>query len=149
MRSLAFLALLALVGCKSGRTEQAQTPDAWAPKFGRTKALYEVRDEKSGARIGFVERTTYDDGKVIYWVTGLDRQVKLGYILANNNGYKYEWLAGRRSKEPVFIGADTYQANARRILDHGSPVTLREIAWEDLLEEYETEKAPAGGAKGT
>jgi hypothetical protein len=139
-RSLALLLVLALIGaCKASPPKEK---DAAAPAVGRTKALFEVRDERTGDRIGFVEKATYDDGRVIFWVTGLDREVRYGYMLPNNSGYKYEWVAGQRSKDPQFIGADTYQANARKILDHGSPVVLREIEWEELLKEYEgTKKA--------
>jgi hypothetical protein len=140
-----FAALALVVACKSGKTGK---PDAGI-SAGRTKALYEVRDEKSGTRVGFVEKTTYDDGRVIYWVTGPDRQMKHGYMLPNNNAYKYEWVAGQRSQKPSFIGADTYQANARKILEYGSPVTLKEIAWEDLLKEYEGTETTAVGGKGT
>lgn len=144
-RTFAILAIAALAACKStGRQQEAQSGDALSPKLGRAKALYEVRDEKSGARIGFVEKTTYDDGRVIYWVTGPDRGVRLGYMLPNNNGYRYDWVGGQRSEEPQFLGADTFQANSRKILGYGSPVTLREIAWEELRKEVE---APKDGGK--
>lgn len=145
-RTFAILAIAALAACKSsGRKETAQSPGEWSPKFERTKALYELLDEKTDARVGFVEKTTYDDGRVIYWVTGVDRSVKYGYMLPNNSGYRYDWVAGVRSKDAAPIGADTYQANARRILGYGSPVKLHEIAWEELLKEYEPPPPPASG----
>ena len=147
-RTFAILLIAAVAACKSsGTSKKADTqPSEWSPKFERAKALYEVRDEGTGARIGFVEKTTYEDGKIVYWVTGTDRRVKHGYMLPNNRGYKYDWLAGERSKEAEFIGADTFQANARRILEYKSPVVLHEIAWEALLKEYQ---APAGGGSET
>jgi hypothetical protein len=144
-RTFALLLVAALAACgSSSQKDKAQSQKDWAPKFERAKALYEVRDEKSGKRVGFVEKTTYDDGRVVYWVTDADRKVKHGYMTPNNRGYKYDWVAGVRSESPEFIGADTFQANARKILGYGSPVTLTEIAWEDLLKEFE---APAGGGK--
>jgi len=144
-RTFAFLLVAAVAACKSsGRPEKAEAQGDFSPKFERAKALYEVRDETTGKRVGFVEKTTYDDGRVIYWVTGPDRNIKLGYMTSNNNGYKYDWVAGKRSEKPDFIGADTFQANARRILDYGSPVKLVEISWDDLLKEFD---APKGGGK--
>lgn len=144
-RTFALLLVAALAACGStGRKEKAESQKEWSPKFERAKALYEVRDEKSGARVGFVEKTTYDDGRVFYWVTDADRTVKRGYMTPNNRGYRYDWVAGVRSENAEFIGADTFQANARKILGYGRPVTLNEIAWEDLLKEFE---APAGGGK--
>lgn len=145
-RTFAILAIAALAACKSSdRTEKAESPKEWSPKFERAKALYEVLDEKSEARVGFVEKTTYDDGHVVYWVTGPDRGAKHGYMTTNNRGYKYDWVAGERSKDAEFIGADTFQANARRILEYKSPVKLREIAWKDLLKEYEAPPKGGGG----
>jgi hypothetical protein len=142
-RTFALLMVAALAACGSSG-KKAESQKDWAPKFERAKALYEVRDEKSGARVGFVEKTTYDDGRVVYWVTDAERKLKLGYMTQNNRGYRYDWVAGVRSETPEFIGADTFQANARKILGYGSPVKLVEIAWEDLLKEFE---APAGGGK--
>jgi hypothetical protein len=143
-RSSAFLSALALVAaCKASPSKEKEA-DTAAPALGRTKALYEVRDERTGTRVGFVEKATYDDGRVIYWVTGPEREVRYGYMLPNNSGYKYEWVGGQRSKEPRFLGADTYQANARKILDYRRPVTLHEIAWEELLKEYEGKAGTEG-----
>ncbi|HEX5138711.1 MAG TPA: hypothetical protein VFY93_17195 [Planctomycetota bacterium] len=142
-RTFALLMVAALAACGSTvRTDKGDSQ--WAPKFERAKVLYEVNDEKTGARVGYVEKTTYEDGKVVYWVANADRNVKLGYMTSNNRGYRYEWVAGVRSEEPEFIGADTYQANARRILGYDHAVTLKEIPWEALLKQYE---APAGGGK--
>lgn len=151
MRSLAFLAVLALIGaCKSGRAPPKEGPAAGeaTPKIERTKVLYEVLDERSGQRVGFVEKTTYSDDRVVYWVTGTDREVRHGYMLPNNAGYKYEWVAGQRAKEATFIGADTYQANARRILGYTRTVKLREIAWEDLLKEHGATPVSSEGNQG-
>jgi hypothetical protein len=148
-RTLAILALAAAVaGCKSTGSESARSSQETAPKFERTKALWEILDERAGTRVGFVEKTTYDNGRVVYWVTDPERSVKYGYMLPNNSGYKYDWSAGERSTSARPIGADTFEANARRILGYKSPVTLREIAWETLLKEYEPPPAPpTGGAK--
>jgi hypothetical protein len=148
-RTFAILMVAALAACKSsgGSAKQAEPAPEWSPKFERAKALYEVLDEDTEKRVGFVERTTYEDGKVVYWVKGPDRKVTHGYMLPNNSGYKYSWVAGERSKNADFIGADTFQANARRILDYRSVVKLREIAWEDLMKEYEPKAPPAGETK--
>lgn len=146
-RTFALLLVAALAACKStGGTEKAQSGKDTSPKFEREKALWEVIDDRSGARLGFVEKTIYSDGRVIYWVTGPKRDIKYGYMLPNNQGYRYEWVGGVRSKDAEFVGADTYQANARRILGHGSPVTLREISLEDLLKESRA-KPQTTGAK--
>ncbi len=146
-RTFAIL-VAALAACKSsGEPQKAQASRELAPKFEREKALYQVLDEKTGARIGFVEKTTYDDGKVVYWVTGPDRNVRYGYMTPNNNGYKYDWVAGVRSTEATPIGADTFQSNARRILGHKTPVTLREISLDALLKEYEAPQKAGGATK--
>lgn len=145
-RTFALLLVAALAACKSsGRTDKAQSGKDWAPKFEQETVLWEVLDDSTGKRIGFVEKTTYDDGSVIYWVTGPDRNVKQGYMLPNNQGYRYVWVAGVRSKDAEFVGADTFQANARKILGYGSTVRLHQIAWEDLLKESEASKG--GGTK--
>ncbi|MFI5401562.1 MAG: hypothetical protein ACHQ1G_01400 [Planctomycetota bacterium] len=147
-RSFAILLCAALAACTSSApSKKTEAPNELGPSFQRAKALYEVLDEKTEARVGFVEKTTYDDGRVIYWVTGPDRDVKYGYMLPNNNGYKYDWVAGVRSQEAESIGADTFHSNARRILGYKSPVKLHEIAWKDLLKEYEAPPADAGGKK--
>jgi hypothetical protein len=142
-RTFALLLVAALAACSSTGAPKAQSGKDWSPKFG-AKALYEMRDQATGTRVGFVEKATYDDGGVVYWVTDVERKVKYGYMTPNNRGYRYDWVAGVRSETPEFIGADTFQANARKILGYDRPVTLQEIAWEDLLKEYET---PAGGKK--
>ncbi len=146
-RTFAIL-IAALAACKSsGESQNAQGSKEWAPKFEREKVLYQVLDENTGKRVGFVEKTTYDSGKVVYWVTGPDRSVKYGYMTPNNNGYRYEWLAGVRSKDATPIGADTFQSNARRILGHKTPVKLREISLDDLLKEYEAPPKGDGAKK--
>jgi hypothetical protein len=145
-RTFALLLVAALAACKStSRTDKAQSGKDWAPKFEQETVLWEALDDSTGKRIGFVEKTTYNDGSVIYWVTGPDRNVKQGYMLPNNQGYRYVWVAGVRSKDAEFIGADTFQANARKILDYASPVRLQQIAWEELLKESEASKG--GGTK--
>jgi hypothetical protein len=106
-RTFAILMVAALAACKSseGSSKKAESSQEWSPKFERAKALYEVLDEDTGKRVGFVEKTTYEDGKVVYWVKGPDRKVTYGYMLPNNGGYKYDWVAGERSKTAEFIGA--------------------------------------------
>lgn len=146
-RTFALLLVAALAACgSSGSRDKAQSQKDWSPKFERAKALYEVRDEATGTRVGFVEKTTYDDGSVVYWVTDVDRSVRHGYMTQNNRGYRYDWVAGVRSTDAEFIGADTFQANARKILGYGRPVTLHEVAWEDLLKEFQ-KPAPADSGK--
>lgn len=146
-RTFALLLVAAVAACKSSTAPKAEAQSEWSPKFERSKALYEVLDEGTGARVGFVEKTTYEDGKVVYWVSGPDRKIRYGYMLSNNRGYKYDWIGGERSRDAEFIGADTFQANARRILEYGSPVKLNEIAWEDLMKEYQAPAAAGGGKK--
>jgi hypothetical protein len=66
-------------------------------------------------------------------------------MLPNTSGFRYDWVAGVRSQDAEPIGTDTFQSNARRILGYKSPVKLREIAWGDLLKEYEA--PPKSGGK--
>jgi hypothetical protein len=147
-RTFALLLVVSVAACKSsGHTEKAQSDKEWSPKFEKTKVVYEVLDESTRARLGFVEKTTYGDGRVIYWVTGTDRSVRLGYMLPNNDGYKYQWVAGKRTDDPIKLGADTYEANARRILDHKTPVVFQEISLEKLLKEYEQATGEKPGEK--
>jgi hypothetical protein len=143
MRNLLLAAIVFITGaCTTGggtRTESkvAEPPSKVGPRFGRIVTLYEVLDQDTQQRVGFVEFTSYDNGQDIYWVRDKARKEKLGYILTNNQGYRYDWNAGQRARKPEFIGADTISANTRLILRYGRPVELRETSLRTLARELE------------
>jgi len=105
------------------------------PVIGRTVSMSQVLDEESGARVGFVERARYDDGRVIYWVRGLDGEQNLGYILPNGRAYKFLSYGGHRLDEPDDLGADVRAVGARRILGLSGTVRLEPISLEALARE--------------
>jgi len=149
MKSLPYLlALVAIAAaCKSqNKAEKSDLPRTVAPKFEKMKTMYEVLDNKTGMRLGFLEKTFYDDGSIVYWVTGTDRETRLGYFLDNGRAYKYEWIVGKRTPDATFLGADSYFANARKILGHNLPVHVEEISVQELMREYESKGAPTPAA---
>lgn len=142
MRLLLLAPALAAAAC-AGRGRVQAVPDPWTPRFGRMTAIYEVRDEDTRRRVGFMERTAYDDGRVIYWVTGPDRSEKLGFILSTGRAYRYVWHAGKRAPEPEDLGADVREAGVRRILRLERPVYFQETSLEALRKELEPAPKPA------
>jgi len=128
----------AIVAAACASRGKAQTPtEPWTPRFGRMTALYEVRDDDSRARVGFMERTVYDDGRVIYWVPGSDRTERLGFLMSTGRAYRYVWYGGQRASEPEDLGADVRETGARRILGNERPVYFQETSLEALRREME------------
>lgn len=154
MKKLLLAAIVFVAGaCTTGGTRhQQQTdepPSSISPKFGRIVTLYEVLDQDTRERVGYVELTRYDSGQDIYWVRDKNRRdAKLGYILTNNMGYRYVSHAGRRSPNPEFIGADTISANARRILGYDHPVELQETSLEALARAIQSPPAQDSAGSG-
>jgi len=147
MKSLFLLAALALaVGCSGSR--KARTSDPHQPEFQQIKSYYEVLDDDTGQRVGFVEKTHYDSGRVLYWVSDPKRDLKYGYFLPNGSAYQFEWVGGQRAEKPKSLGADVYSASARRILGYARPVRLEAISLEALVAEHQPKpKAEASTAK--
>jgi hypothetical protein len=147
MKSLFLLAALALaVGCAGSK--KARTTDPHQPEFQQIKSYFEVLDDDTGQRVGFVEKTHYDSGRVLYWVTDLKRELKYGYFLPNGSAYQFEWVGGQRAEKPKSLGADVYSASARRILGYARPVRLEAISLEALVAEHQPKpKAEASKAK--
>ncbi|MHC4971007.1 MAG: hypothetical protein ACYTG3_01615 [Planctomycetota bacterium] len=146
MKSLFLLAALALaVGCSGSK--KARTSDPHQPEFQQIKSYYQILDDDTGQRVGFVEKTQYDSGRVLYWVTDPKRELKYGYFLPNGSAYKFEWIGGRRAEQPKSLGADVYSASARRILGYGRPVRLEGITLEALVAEHKKAKAQPAPAK--
>lgn len=140
MRNL-LIALLALAACKTTE-HQAKTTSPTTPRVGRVSERWEVVDKADGTRVGFVEKTVYDDGRWFYWVVDKDDfDVKYGYILGNNSAYKYPMHAGRRASEAESIGADTISSNARRILGYERPVELRRSSLQAQMDELRAKQA--------
>lgn len=146
MKSLFLLAALALaVGCKG--SEKARMADPHQPEFQQIKSYYEILDDDTGQRVGFVEKTQYDSGRLLYWVTDPKRELKYGYFLPNGSAYKFEWVGGQRAEKPRSLGADVYSASARRILGYTRPVRLESITLEALIAEHRKPKAEPAKAK--
>jgi hypothetical protein len=142
------LLTLALAACANG--EKAETTrEPTAPVFGRMTEISEVLDSRTRQRVGFLERCSYEDGRVIYWVSGPARDERLGFILATGRAYRYVWYAGRRSPEPEDLGADVREVGARRILGHEHTVVFQPTSLEKLKGELTPpapKKAPPKGA---
>ena len=147
MKSLFLLAALALaVGCAGSK--KARTTDPHQPEFQQIKSYFEVLDDDTGQRVGFVEKTHYDSGRVLFWVTDLKRELKYGYFLPNGSAYQFEWVGGKRAEKPKSLGADVYSASTRRILGYARPVRLEAISLEALVAEHQPKpKAEASTAK--
>ena len=143
MKSLILpVALLLLAACSSSK--KAETTVAAAPdvQVGRVDRLWQVLDGETRERIGFVEKTVYDKGLMLYLVRGPDRGTSLGYIQPNNVAYRYVWIGGKRSQEHENLGADTITAGARRILGYDRPVVMEESSLEALLAESRAADEP-------
>lgn len=146
MKSLFLLAALALaVGCKGSK--KARMSDPHQPEFQQIKSYYQILDDDTGQRVGFVEKTQYDSGRVLYWVTDPKRELKYGYFLPNGSAFKFEWVGGQRAEKPKSLGADVYSASARRILGYARPVRLESITLEALIAEHQKPKAEPSKAK--
>ena len=135
--------MLLLAACSSSR--KAETAVAAAPdvQLGRVDRLWQVLDAKSRERIGFVEKTVYDKGLMLYLVRGPERGASLGYVQPNNVAYRYVWIGGQRSQEHENLGADTITAGARKILVYDRPVVLEETSLEALLAERSAKDEPS------
>ncbi len=133
MKSLLLPALLLFaVACgKSTDHETAKVSHGLRAEVGIVDTVYEVLEEMGRARVGFVNKTSYDSGRVIYWVLGADYRETLGYVLTNNRAYKYEWLPGGTRAEKALV-ADTRNSNVCRILDHDKIVVLVPIDQDTL-----------------
>jgi len=135
MKNLLLPALLILAAACSKKPQQVkELPSATTPRLGLVETVYQVLDQKTRERLGYVDRTKYDTGHVIYWVLGSDRGEKLGYVLPNNRAYKYVWEVGVRRPEPEFLGADVMSYQVRRILGYDKTVVLEEIEMEAIAE---------------
>ncbi len=147
MKALLLPALLVLVAACSQPRKPA--PDKAAMPAGATaaevEAVYEVRDKASQACVGLVRKRIHGDGQVVFWVNDNHGETR-GFILENNRAYKYEWTVGRRSRDPVFIGADTISAGARQVLGYEHPVTMEPTTLRALQAEHAPKKAPAKAA---
>lgn len=148
MRILIPAAIL-LAACAQSRKAETSDKGGAAPKIGKATALYEVVDSKGRQRIGFVEKTEYEGGGLIWWVSGLDRGVRRGYIVGSGRAYRYVWLpGGQRAQEPADLGVDTIAFGVRRILEHDAGVDLVSTSEKKLGEEMLAARAKAEAPKG-
>ncbi len=124
MRTLLTAAVLVAAACASKKSEKANIPfSSTEPELGRIAKLYDVLDEKSRTRLGYMEKVKYDSGRVLNWVYGPRREEKLGYIQDNGRAFRIEFKV-EGGTEHVDLGADSHSVGARRILDASAPVVL-------------------------
>jgi len=124
MRTLLTAAVLVTAACASKNTKNESMPfSSTEPELGRIAKLYDVLDEKSRKRLGYMERVKYGSGRVLNWVYGPRREEKLGYIQDNGRAFRIE-LKIEGGTEHVDLGADSHSVGARRILDASAPVVL-------------------------
>ena len=121
--------LVALGACGSSKkdSDQAEMPSAGRPQVGVVETLFEVVDEKGRQRIGFVEKTSYDSGRIVFWVYGPKYREKQGYLLPNNRAYKYDWHAGERTPSETEFAADTMNSNVRRVLEYTDSIVMVQV----------------------
>lgn len=150
MKSLFLPALLLFaVACgKSTVHETAKVSSGPRAEVGVVETVYEVLEEMARTRVGFVNKTSYDSGRIVYWVYGPGYREKMGYLLANNMAYKYEWLPGGKRVEKALV-ADTRYSNVRRVLGHDKVVVLEPIDQTELAKQllkgrYDKPKADGG-----
>lgn len=155
MKNLVLPALLVLVvlpvGCRSKDKKKAQLPDGRTPEIGVIETLYQVLDEKSRDRVGFVQKMKYDSGRILYWIYGPTYRGKQGYMLTNNIAFKYAWVNGKRVEQK--LSADTINAQVRRVLGYGYQVVLeeidqREVAKQQLGDRYKKDSAKKPDGEG-
>jgi len=136
MKSLFLPALLLFaVACgKSADNETAKVSTGPRAEVGVVETVYEVLEEMARTRVGFVNKTSYDSGRIVYWVYGPGYHEKLGYLLTNGRAYKYEWLPGGKRAETA-LAADTRNSNVRRVLGHDKVVVLEPIGQDELAKQ--------------
>ncbi|MHC4957607.1 MAG: hypothetical protein ACYTGN_04465 [Planctomycetota bacterium] len=136
---------VAIAACGSSKkkdSDESELPAGARPEVEAVvEALYEVVDEKGRQRVGFVEKTSYDSGRIVFWVYGPKYREKLGYLLPNNRAVAFEWQAGERTKREIQYPADTMNSNIRRVLQYTDsiamvPVEQTAIAKEMLDKRY-------------
>ena len=117
MKSLFLFALLFFaVACGGNADRRSSKPGGRTPELGVIETVYEVLNEKDRTRAGFVNKVSYDSGRIIYWVYGTNYREKMGYVLTNNRAFKYVWQAGSNKPVEKELIADTMNANVRRVL---------------------------------
>lgn len=152
--ALLFIALApGLASCKSKQVgtpmpEPSNTPDIEQ----RTLQIFEVVDAKSRERLGYVEKKQYGSGRILYWVYGVKRAIKLGYVEENGRAYRYEWDRALRKDTEKEFPADSHAIGVRRILDHTASVAMVPRTERELLESLEraanaNKKSAAGSAE--
>jgi hypothetical protein len=154
-RILLSAALLAGVACaRRDRLDDAPNPRL-EPSVGTKQAVFVVLDERDRTRLGYVEKWAYGpSGVTLYWVFGLDRSDKLGYVSSAGRAIRYDYPPGGRVETD--LGADTVAMGVRRILRHEAPVVVERTTEKALAEEFfaakraaeappEAERAGVGG----
>ena len=126
--------LLVFVACGKSNDHSADT-SAGRPEVGVVEKVYEVINEMDRTRVGFVNLTSYDSGRVIYWVYGPDYRDKRGYVLTNNRAVKYVWRPGDTKAVEMELNADTRNSSVRRILENDKVIVLEEIDQKKLANE--------------
>ena len=123
-RTLLTAVVLVAAACASKKTKtKTMLGSSTEPELGRIAQLYDVLDEKSRKRLGYMEKVRYNSGRVLYWVYGPRRAEKLGYIQEGGRAFRIE-LKIEGGTDHVDLGADSHSVGARRILEAGAPVVL-------------------------
>jgi len=141
-----------LISCKSKQVGTPMPEPANKPDIEqRTLQIFEVVDAKSRQRLGYVEKKQYGSGRVLYWVYGVKRASKLGYLEENGRAYRYVWDRALRTTTEQEFPADSHAIGVRRILDHTADVAMVPRTERELIEALEraqnaSKKAAAGSA---
>ncbi|MHC4938296.1 MAG: hypothetical protein ACYTHK_04940 [Planctomycetota bacterium] len=131
MKSLVFsLACLLVVACGSSKKETKQ-PEAAQVATDSTaaplQAIYEIREQDGGKKVGMVYKRDHGEGRSIYWVYD-NKGDRRGFVTPDNRAFAYEYVLDKRSDKANFIGSDTITASSRKIIGHDRAVRLAEIS---------------------
>jgi hypothetical protein len=127
---------IAACGSSKKKDKKAEVPAGARPEIEAVvESLLEVVDERSRQRVGFIEKTSYDSGRIVYWVYGPKYREKMGYLLSNNRAVAFEWHAGERTKREIEYPADTMKSNVRRVLRYTDSIALVEVSQEAIARE--------------
>ncbi|MEE8104925.1 MAG: hypothetical protein V3T86_05270 [Planctomycetota bacterium] len=143
----------ALISCTSRNVGTPMPEPGNKPDIEqRTLQIYEVVDEMSRQRLGYVEKKAYGSGRILYWVYGVKRANKLGYVEENGRAYRYQWDRALRKMTEKEFPADSHAIGVRRILDHTANVAMVPRTERELIEALEraenaSKKAAAGSAE--
>ncbi|MEM8883403.1 MAG: hypothetical protein AAGD14_05010 [Planctomycetota bacterium] len=148
-----FLSLLCAVACSSNKKDsgpseaelsyardiEAQASGASANGKAVLRRLDEIVEIETGNKVGMVYTRDHGNGRMVSWVYDA-KGGRRGYITADNRGFAYEYVAGKRTAEAYFVASDVPAALARRIIGSTRAVKLNSLDIRKWAEQGYVEK---------